>query len=456
MRWRAIAFISLGVNILLAVVFLFSERRFIRRSRELAASLGLVSEPKTNVVVRRQIFSWQEVESPDYPTYIANLRAINCPEQTIRDVIIADVNSLYSRIIATNLVTPQQQWWRSQPDTNVIQAAAEKLRSLDDERRALLTKLLGPAWETGDLVSLPRPTHPGIVLDGAILGNLPADTKQTLEDISSRSQERLQAYLDAARREGREPDPVDLAKLRQQTRDELARVLPPQQLEEFLLRYSQEANNLRAEFGQLAYFNPSPDEFRAVFRATDSIDQQLQLLSGNDPNTVQARKALADQRDAAIKIALGPKRYAEYQLLQDPLYRDAVAQANAAGTPEAAASIYAVNQAAAAEQGDITNDTTLTASQKAVALKKLELEQLQANTVATGQQLPPEPPPTPSPPPRRTYTLGPGDTAAVVSMIYGVPISALREANPSIDLNNLKPGDTVSIPRNALAPRPPP
>ena len=49
----------------------------------------------------------------------------------------------------------------------------------------------------------------------------------------------------------RKPTRLMLAKLRQQTRDDLARVLSPPQLEEFLLRYSQNANELRAEFGQL-------------------------------------------------------------------------------------------------------------------------------------------------------------------------------------------------------------
>jgi LysM repeat protein len=454
MRWRVIAITSLGVNVVLAAVCLFSARHYIRRTSELVAKLGFASPPRTNIVVRRQIFSWHEVESPDYQTYIENLRAINCPEQTIRDIIIADVNSMFAKRIATELVTPQQQWWRSEPDTNVVQAAADKARQLDDERRTLLAKLLGPGWESGDLVSLPRPTHPGVVLDGPILGNLSAESKQRLEEISARSQDRLQAYIDAMRRDGKEPDPADLAKIRQQTRDELAKVLPPAQLEEFLLRYSQEANNLRADLGQLGFFNATPDEFRAVFRATDSIDQQIQLLSGNDPNTAQARKALEDQRDAAIKTALGPKRYAEYQMLHDPLYRDAVAQANAAGTPEAAGSIYAINLAAASEQDDISSNTNLTASQRAIALKRLELEQLQANTVATGQLMPPEPPP--APPPKRTYTLGPGDSAAVVSMIYGVPISAIKAANPSLDINKLRPGDTLTIPRNALAPRPPP
>src|SRR5262249_27976750 len=152
MRWRVLAIISLGVNVILAVAFLFSERNLIRRSAELASRLGFASPPKTNIVVRRQFFSWQEVESPNYETYIANLRAINCPEQTIRDIIIADVNALFARRMATELVTPQQQWWRSQPDTNIVQVAVEKAHALEDERRALLTKLLGPSWETGDLV----------------------------------------------------------------------------------------------------------------------------------------------------------------------------------------------------------------------------------------------------------------------------------------------------------------
>jgi hypothetical protein len=41
-------------------------------------------------------FDWREVEAPEYPTYIAKLRAIRCPEQTIRDIITADVANLFA------------------------------------------------------------------------------------------------------------------------------------------------------------------------------------------------------------------------------------------------------------------------------------------------------------------------------------------------------------------------
>src|SRR5439155_26600282 len=134
----------LGVNLALFAALWSSARRPAGRSADAAAAWGRASagQAPTNFVVRRQFFSWREVESPDYPTYIANLRDIGCPEQTVRDIIIADVNALFARRRATELVTPEQQWWRSAPDTNVVQAAAEKARALEEERRGGVGSLL--------------------------------------------------------------------------------------------------------------------------------------------------------------------------------------------------------------------------------------------------------------------------------------------------------------------------
>jgi len=456
MRWRVIALVSLGVNIVLAAAWLLTVRQESVKVAAGAAALAQASAvpAKTNVIVRRQYFSWREIEASDFPTYAANLRQIGCPEQTVRDILIAEVNALYSRKRALELVTPEQQWWRSEPDTNLVHAAAEKVRALEQERRGLLTSLLGTNWEGGDLVSIPRPSRPGVVLDGPVLGALPAETKQAIQNTNVLSQDRMEAYLDTQRSAGKEPDPVELAKLRQQTRDDLARVLSPPDLEEFLLRYSQNASELRTQFGLLRSFDPTPDEFRAVFRATDPLDPRIQLLAGaNDPGSLEARKALEDQRENAIKIALGPKRYEEYRMLQDPVYRDAVAAAQEAGTPEAAQTIYAINLATLAEQNRIRGDTNLTAEQKNLELKRIELEQLQANTVATGQDLPPEPPPLPPmPPQKKLYVLGPGDSAATIALMYGLPVSAIKAANPRVDFNKLRPGVAITIPQSPLAP----
>src|SRR5215831_1795406 len=102
MRWRVFFAISLVANLALASLWYAAARHATASRDRLARSIATSNATvKTNVVVRRQFFSWSQVESDDYPTYIANLREIGCPEQTIRDIIIADVNVLYARRMAT-------------------------------------------------------------------------------------------------------------------------------------------------------------------------------------------------------------------------------------------------------------------------------------------------------------------------------------------------------------------
>jgi LysM repeat protein len=448
MRWRVLALISLGANVALLLAWLGPRSNGGGFPRAEALAQANEHSTKTNVVVRRQFFTWRELESADYPTYIANLRYIGCPEQTIRDIIIADVNAMFSRRRALELISPEQQWWRSEPDPELVIAANEKAAALEEERRDLLRRLLGENWESGDMLSLPRPTRPGIILDGPVLGSLPTETKQALQEIHARSQERVEMYLQSRLREGKTADPAELVKLRQQTRDELAGILAPAHLEEYLLRFSQTAEELRAELGQLEFFDASPDEFRAIFRATDTLDQRLQSITGTDYNSQQARRALEEQRENAIRTALGSRRYEDYRNLQDPLYRDAVETARATGRPEAAAMLYQINLAAEQERASVTSNTNLTSSQNALALKQIELEELTANTIATDQATLPEgPPPLPPAAPRRTYTVHPNDNLSVIALIYGVPVNAIRQANPNVNFRQLRPGDVLVIPQ---------
>lgn len=450
MRWRVLLLLSLLANIVLAVGLVFSARR----TAELA-SVGSPEETNstqvmTNVVLRRQFLSWSHVESPDYTVYIQNLRSIGCPEQTIRDIIIADVDALFARRRATEVISPQQEWWRSEPSPEVVRLAAEKLLALDNERRDLLTRLLGPDWEAGDLTNLPRPSHPGVALDGPVLGTLPNETKQAVANISARAEQRLQDYLNSVKASGKTPDPAEMARMRQETRNELAGVLTPQQLEEYLLRYSQTANDIRAELGKLKYFNATPDEFRSIFRATDSIEEQIALLgSGNDPITVSQRNTLLQQRDNAIRQTLGADRFRLFAELHDPLYQQALVTATQNGDPASADAIYAVNLAAQSDQNSIQSNSNLTDSQKAIALKQLELDQLKASTEASGLPTPPDtsqPAPAPQPPPPPVHVMGQTETVQALSKLYGVPMSVIQAANPGVDLNNVSPGDSIRIP----------
>ena len=118
MRGRVLLWISLSLNLAMAAVWVYFPRVGTDSYDALAvmpptADTGKVY--KTNVVVRRQNFTWNEIESRDYPAYIANLRAIGCPESTIRDIIVAEVNQLFARRRATEVVTAEQQWCAPSP-----------------------------------------------------------------------------------------------------------------------------------------------------------------------------------------------------------------------------------------------------------------------------------------------------------------------------------------------------
>ena len=45
----------------------------------------------------------------------------------------------------------------------------------------------------------------------------------------------------------------------------------------------------------------------------------------------------------------------------------------------------------------------------------------------------------------------PGDNLSLVSLLYGVPMAAIRQANPNINFARLKAGDAIIIPPSAQA-----
>src|SRR6187551_13474 len=67
----------------------------------------------TNTITQK--INWRIVESEDYRQYIENLRAIGCPEETIRDIIIADVNKLFEarRKEARAASTNKFEFWKA-------------------------------------------------------------------------------------------------------------------------------------------------------------------------------------------------------------------------------------------------------------------------------------------------------------------------------------------------------
>jgi hypothetical protein len=103
----------------------------------------LLDPAGTNTVVRQ--FNWESVESPDYREYIANLRSIGCPEETIRDIIRADVNKLYAEKKRLARGEPKKfEYWKTgnamagvlgDPET------VKAMRALEEEKTGVLRAL---------------------------------------------------------------------------------------------------------------------------------------------------------------------------------------------------------------------------------------------------------------------------------------------------------------------------
>jgi len=135
---NAVLKVSLCGNLVLfaIVLCLMARIRSVSRNPTLASqaapthvesadqTTNLLEEPRQAVISG---FHWSQLESSNYTIYIANLRCVGCPEQTIRDIITADVDSFYA---------PK----REQIERNQSQRDLQELRQ---EEALLLSKLLG-------------------------------------------------------------------------------------------------------------------------------------------------------------------------------------------------------------------------------------------------------------------------------------------------------------------------
>lgn len=106
-----------------------------------------VSFSSPEPVSAAQAFRWSQLESSDYRTYIANLRGIGCPEQTIRDIITADVDEAF--------YAPRRDQLKQAGDAQAVDSALQQLNS---QESAFIASLLGTETPSAQVVaSNPRP-----------------------------------------------------------------------------------------------------------------------------------------------------------------------------------------------------------------------------------------------------------------------------------------------------------
>ncbi|HWN95144.1 MAG TPA: hypothetical protein VNT99_08935 [Methylomirabilota bacterium] len=342
----------------------------------------LAAELKTNPAPRSpkslasndKQFGWQDITNESYLDYIARLRSVGCPEKQVRNIVVSDVNELFDKRRLEHAIKTDSQWWRAETFMGILPMQNFAGANFDDERRALLTKLLGENWE--DSIRLPSLNRSAVNLTGPVLGALPPDLWNSVQEICARSMDRHQAHINAKMNEGGALDNVEMARLRDLTRQDLAKILTPEQLEEFLLRYSHNSSKLRQDMRGLDLL---PDEFRKIFRAIDPMEHQTQMdYGGPEALSQKQREQLDAQRDRAIREALSPQRYTQYLATKDPLYKQAQLTAMQYGmNGKAVHPLYQMQKNMEAKRNEISQNASLTPEQRSQALQSLGVEQQQ-------------------------------------------------------------------------------
>ncbi|OYT69105.1 MAG: hypothetical protein CFK52_14100, partial [Chloracidobacterium sp. CP2_5A] len=221
----------------------------------------------TNAVER---FDWRQVESPDYKEYIARLRGIGCPEQTIRDIIIADVSKLYAEKRAALYNAPKVvRYWQSSETqyTRDNVKYQQAVRALEKEKTELIRELLGV-----DLRRELAKIYGGEPNFDRSLMFLPPERREPIQEMLDRYRDLERAIYAEADGELNEAQRARVDALRREREAALAAMLSPEELKEYEMTNSRIAREIR---GNLNGFDASEQEFLAIYQARQALFDQF-------------------------------------------------------------------------------------------------------------------------------------------------------------------------------------
>jgi hypothetical protein len=299
-----------------------------------AAAPSTAAAADTFVVTNGADFSWAQFTASDFARYIKQLRAIGTPEPQVREIVMGAIDAIYRPRRAALMSPPKKRddskfWVRSNPWRSQSQRSQEQrdqMRALRKEEAELVKSLFGA--DVYDRMAQESGNDTGVDWMERQYGFIPKELREQVQDIESRmNDETQQVYADAQENNDWQYQQVDLRKIEKKYRAELAKILTPEQLQEWDLRHSQNANDLK---NNLSAFDPKEDEFRAIFKYKQTMDE---VNPPRDPDadpvklTAEERKANAEKQkaaDAELASLIGTNRVAEYKLEQDYGYRSLI------------------------------------------------------------------------------------------------------------------------------------
>ncbi|MFM2083182.1 MAG: hypothetical protein RL380_1873, partial [Verrucomicrobiota bacterium] len=216
-------------------------------SEKNAAAKAAAVKADSVAVTKVQAIDWRAVESDDYKKYIANLRSVGCPEETIRDIIIADVNKLFEdrKQALKKAKGPKEKFkfWETGMGSMakmmggaMDEETVKANQALAAEKRALIKELLGiEIEEKPDLLAMS-----GLNPFEAMLDFLPPEKQTKVMELMQQFQAKMMKQM------GDGTDGLkDMGKVQKEMEAELAKIMSPSEMEDYQLRLSQTSMMMR-------------------------------------------------------------------------------------------------------------------------------------------------------------------------------------------------------------------
>lgn len=323
------------------------------------------------IVVRTNAFNWSQLESTDYRQYIANLRAVGCPERTVKDIIMTDVMRLYAERRGQYEQNGRSfKFWETDEKRTLKQAQLEErekqLAQINKDLPAVLRELLGINYER-EMKKYFVDTDE----DNRRLAFLSEDKRSQLMALRDQFEgKREQVTYALTNGALSSEDTEKLRTIDEEQEAALSGLLSPQEKEEYQLSLSPTADHLRKE---LIGFNPSETEFRDLFRRQQVIDSTYAYADLSDP-TVRAAKATDEQKMMSeVKTQLTPDRAAALDRSKDPDYQSVSLLTERFDLPaETSQTIVDMRQVAEDEKQQLLANKDIPPERLEAALKAIE------------------------------------------------------------------------------------
>jgi hypothetical protein len=384
MKLKGVLIVSVLVNLLLFAGYVTRQKPPSSNEPETKGPAAVVtktvvkSEVRTNeVLLPPEIvqLDWRSVESADFKKYIENLRAVKCPEETVRDIVIADINKLYAaKWRAFRQPDKEIKYWEPWDSMAEYydQNLKTKKRELELERKALVMELLGVDYDAESRKYALAFT--GSEREEMLMGFLEEGKRAEIMNILTKSRDASRAIYEKAKG-GRltAEDQAELIKVRRTEVEDMKKTMTSQEFEQYVMRVSATANTIRS---QMVGFGPTEQEFVAVFRAQTWFNDQFnRKVYNGTPEEIQQRATAQQQLDAMIKQALGDDRFKEYQRGKDYEYRELVRFTQQNELPmQSAATVYEMQRAAQAATAQIRANANLSPEQQQQALAEISTQ----------------------------------------------------------------------------------